>query len=168
EDMSSFVPQTLPPLTEDSSSGVNSVPSNDTTYMVPNFVGRIFTSIQENQSYSFLKITAVYKFDDKVASGLVIKQNVQPDTVVKNGQEIEFVVSKGPGKVELPDYTGMSVDEYTALLSQKNIKFEKKSEVSKDVEPNTVIRCNKAVGDKIDVENSEKVTVYYAVKKNNG
>lgn len=168
EDMSSFVPQTLPPLTEDSSSGVNSVPSNDTTYIVPNFVGRIFTSIQENQSYSFLKITAVYKFDDKVASGLVVKQNVQPDTVVKNGQEIEFVVSKGPGKVELPDYTGMSVDEYTALLSQKNIKFEKKAEVSKDVEPNTVIRCNKAVGDKIDVENSEKVTVYYAVKKNNG
>lgn len=155
---------TLPPLTEETSSGVTSVAPNDTVYIVPDFVGRIFTSIQENQSYSFLKITATYKFDDKVAAGLVIKQNVKADTEVKNGQEIEITVSKGPSKVPLPDYKDMTVDQYTALLSQKNIKFEKKAQVANDLETNMVVKCNKKVGDKIDVEKSEKVTVYYAVR----
>lgn len=158
--------QTLPPLTDETSSGVNSVAPNDTTYMVPNFVGRIFTSIQENQSYSFLKITATYKFDDNVAAGLIIKQDVDPDTEVKSGKEIELIVSKGPAKVALPDYKDMTVEQYTGLLSQKNIKFTTVPQPTSEHEVNMVIKCNKKVGDKINVEKSEKVTVYYAVKDN--
>lgn len=160
----SIVIQTLPPLTEETSSGVNSVAPNDTTYVVPNFVGRIFTSIQENQSYSFLKITATYKFDDNMAAGLVIEQDVKADTEVKTGKEIELIVSKGPSKVPLPDFKDMTLEQYTGILSQKNIKFTTVAQVNNDLEPNMVIKCNKKVGDKINVEKSEKVTVYYSVK----
>lgn len=166
EDTTSVVIQTLPPMTDETSSGVNSVAPDDTTYVVPNFVGRIFTSVQENQNYSFLKITATYKFDDKVAAGLVIKQNIDPDTEVKNGKEIELVVSKGPASVELPEFEGMTVEQYTGILSQKNIKFNTVPQPDDKHEPNMVIKCSKKVGEKINVEKSEKVTVYYAVKDN--
>ena len=133
---------------------------------LPNFVGRIFTSIQENQSYSFLKITATYKFDDKVAAGLIIEQDVKADTEVKTGKEIELIVSKGPAKVKLPDFKDMTVEQYTGILSQKNIKFSTVPTPTNEHEMNMVIKCNKKVGDEINVEKSEKVTVYYAVKDN--
>ena len=56
----------------------------------------------------------------------------------------------------------MKVDEYTAILSQKNIKFEKKEITDNAAKPGYVVKCSKKIGDKIDVEHSETVTVYYA------
>ncbi len=137
---------------------------DETIYMCPDFTNRVFASIQENASYSFLKITPKYKFDDKVASGLVISQNVKADTEVTYGTEIEIVVSKGPQEVELPEYADMKVDDYLAILSQKNIKFEKKPMPTKDVKEGYVVKCSKEVGEMVNVEKSEMVTVFFAVK----
>ncbi len=156
------VTTTTTPQTSEKPTGSNIV--DETIYICPDFTNRIFSSIQENASYSFLKITAKYKFDEKVVSGLVISQNVKPETEVTYGTEIEIVVSKGPREVALPEYTDMKVDEYLALLSQKNIKFEKKPLYSKDVKEGYVVKCSKKVGDMVNVEKSETVTVFYAVK----
>ena len=153
-----------PQTTQESSDTASSDSSADEiTYLCPTFTERLFTSIQNNTAYSYIKITAEYKFNDKVANGIVISQSIKADTEIKEGTEIKLVVSKGPSTVALPDYTGMKVDEYTAILSQKNIKFEKKETAETNgAKPGYVVKCSKKIGDKIDVENSETVTVYYA------
>ena len=146
-------------------SQVTSVESgiDEAIYLCPDFIDRLFTSIQNNTAYSYIKITAEYKFNDEVANGIVISQSIKANTEIKEGAEIKLVVSKGPSTVALPDYTGMKVDEYTAILSQKNIKFEKKETAETNgAKPGYVVKCSKKIGDKIDVEHSETVTVYYA------
>lgn len=152
---------------EVTSGDASSVSSTDEiTYICPNLEGAIYSTIQDNTRYYYLKITAEHKFNDDVPAGLVIKQSVKAGSSIKEGTEIKLTVSKGPQKVALPDYTDMRVDDYTAILSQKNIKFEKKKLESDTVREGYVVKCSKKVGESVNVEKSEKVTVYYAVKKN--
>lgn len=155
---------TAPPsVTEATTTGTtnSSDTAPDIVYGCPTFTGALFTSIQD--TYNFVKITAEYKFDDNVANGIVISQSIKPDTEITEGTEIKLVVSKGPASIALPDYNGLKVDEYTAILSQKNVKFEKKeTSDTNGVKDGYVVRCSKKVGEKVNVKDSEKVTVYYA------
>ena len=49
------------------------------------------------------------------------------------------------------------------MLSQRNVKFEKKETGDTNgVKAGYVVKCSKKVGEEVDVENSETVTVYYA------
>ncbi len=157
--------ETSAPQTSETS--VTEAPDSSTSsvspivYACPTFTGRLYTTVQN--SYDFLKITAEYKFDDKVANGVVISQSIKAETEIAEGTEIKLIVSKGPSKVALPDYTGMTVDEYTAILSQKNIKFEKRpTKAEAGMNKGDVVKCSKEIGEEVDVENSEKVTVYFA------
>ena len=154
--------------TEAPSSAPSSTSMDETIYICPDFEGCIFSSIQDNPRYSYLTITPVYEFNDKVGNGLVISQSIKPETEITSGAEIKLTISKGPQKVALPDYKNQKVDDYVALLSQKNIKFEKKSIESDTVKEGYVVKCSKKVGEEVDVGNSEKVTVYYAVKSSSG
>lgn len=149
------------PETTAATTTVSSDTMPDIVYGCPTFTGALFTSIQD--TYNFVKINAEYKFDDTVANGIVISQSIKPDTEITEGTEIKLVVSKGPSSIALPDYTGLKVDEYTAMLSQRNVKFEKKETGDTNgVKAGYVVKCSKKVGEKVDVANSETVTVYYA------
>lgn len=149
------------PETTAATTTVSSDTMPDIVYGCPTFTGALFTSIQD--TYNFVKINAEYKFDDTVANGIVISQSIKPDTEITEGTEIKLVVSKGPSSIALPDYTGLKVDEYTAMLSQRNVKFEKKETGDTNgVKAGYVVKCSKKVGEEVDVENSETVTVYYA------
>lgn len=149
------------PETTAATTTVSSYTMPDIVYGCPTFTGALFTSIQD--TYNFVKINAEYKFDDTVANGIVISQSIKPDTEITEGTEIKLVVSKGPSSIALPDYTGLKVDEYTAMLSQRNVKFEKKETGDTNgVKAGYVVKCSKKVGEKVDVANSETVTVYYA------
>lgn len=149
------------PETTAATTTVSSDTMPDIVYGCPTFTGALFTSIQD--TYNFVKINAEYKFDDTVANGIVISQSIKPDTEITEGTEIKLVVSKGPSSIALPDYTGLKVDEYTAMLSQRNVKFEKKETGDTNgVKAGYVVKCSKKVGERVDVANSETVTVYYA------
>lgn len=153
---SSSVPETTATDTT-----VSSEAAPDIVYGCPTFTGALFTSIQD--SYNFVKITAEYKFDNEAANGIVISQSIEPDTEITEGTEIKLIVSKGPESIALPDYAGLKVDQYTAILSQRNVKFEKKETTDTNgVKDGYVVRCSKKVGETVNVKDSEKVTVYYA------
>lgn len=154
--VSSSVPETTTTGTT-----VSSETAPDIVYGCPTFTGTLFTSVQN--TYSFIKISAEYKFDNEVANGIVISQSIEPDTEITDGTEIKLVVSKGPESIALPDYKGLKVDEYTAILSQRNVKFEKKETTDTNgVKDGYVVKCSKKVGETVNVKDSEKVTVYYA------
>lgn len=157
EEISSLPESSEESSVEETSATESSV--DEIIYLCPEFTGRLFTSVQNNARYSYLKITAEYKFDDSVANGLIISQSIKKDTEVKEGTELKLIVSKGPSTVPLPSFKDKTKDEYVAMLSKLNIKYEIAEEKSADVPAGYVIKCSKDVGTKVNVEKSEVVTI---------
>jgi beta-lactam-binding protein with PASTA domain/tRNA A-37 threonylcarbamoyl transferase component Bud32 len=68
-----------------------------------------------------LKVKPTEKFNEKVAEGRIISQQPNPGTVHR-GDTINFVVSKGPPLVDVPDVTGMRVDDAKRILHAAGFK----------------------------------------------
>ncbi len=159
-ELTSSVVSSQPESSTAESSDVSFVP--EVTYICPNFEGNLISNINENERYSYLNITVKYEFNNDVGNGFVIEQSVEAGTEIKEGKEITLTVSKGPRTVPLPDYKDKTSEQYVAILSQNNIKYETKEIESDEVPKGYVVKCSKAVGESVDVEHSESVTVYYA------
>ena len=79
---------------------------------------------------NILTFVPTYVYSDEYESGKMFDQSIPAGTVVPTGTTIEITVSKGPSKVPLPDYDGMSSEKYTAELSKLNIKYSVETERS--------------------------------------
>lgn len=137
----------------------------ETLYVIPDFKNRLYTSIKDNEKYSYLTIEVTYKYNNDYSAGMVYAQDVPQGNEVISGTKITLTVSKGPSEVALPDYSGKNLDEYIEILKKANIKFEKKTIESDKVDVGYVVKCSVDVGKKVNIEKGETVTVYYAVKK---
>ena len=111
---------------------------------------------------NILTFVPTYVYSDEYESGKMFDQSIPAGTVVPTGTTIEITVSKGPSKVPLPDYDGMSSDKYTAELSKLNIKYSVETERSNAAETGNVARCSIEIGDLVDVENNQEIIVYIA------
>ncbi len=160
-------PVTVPTVT----SAEESVSVSETTasaqgggYVLPNFEGAFYTTVSTNPQYSYLVFQATFDFSSEYKSGQIISQTVPEGTVVQSGTEIGVIVSKGPEKLPLPDYTGKKVEDYVKELSDSGIKYRIEEEITDETEEGLVARCSKEIGEDVMVAVSEEVVVYLAVK----
>ncbi len=160
-------PVTVPTVT----SAEESVSVSETTasaqgggYVLPNFEGAFYTTVSTNPQYSYLVFQATFDFSSEYKSGQIISQTVPEGTVVQSGTEIGVIVSKGPEKLPLPDYTGKKVEDYVKELSDSGIKYRIEEEITDETEEGLVARCSKEIGEDVMVAVSEEVVVYVAVK----
>lgn len=174
-DNSSSVPPTEEAVTtEESSSVTESTTTTQTepqsepepvvtgdTLILPNFNGESY-NVKVEDYKDMLTFVPTYVYTDEYPSGQMFGQSIAADTEVSIGTTVEINVSKGPSKVELPDYAGMTGEKYTAELSKNNIKYSVKTERSNDVETGHVLRCSVDVGEDVDVENNQEIIVYIA------
>lgn len=133
-------------------------------YILPDFRGGFFTTVSTSPQYAYLIFNPTYVFNSEYAAGQIIDQDIEPQTPVFSGTEINVTVSKGPEKVPLPSYSGMTAEEYAAKLSELGIKYRTEEEESSEVEEGCVVRCSKNEGESVDVAGSEEIVVYVAVK----
>ena len=131
------------------------------TLKMPNFTGRSYD--YEVERYKN-KITFVptYIYSDEYPNGQMFDQSIPENTDVTTGVTVEVTVSKGPSKVSLPDFAGMTSEKYTAELSKLNIKYSVETERSNDAPTGNVAHCSVDVGDLVDVENNQEIIVYIA------
>lgn len=160
-------PVTVPTVT----SAEESVSVSETTayaqgggYVLPNFEGAFYTTVSTNPQYSYLVFQATFDFSSEYKSCQIISQTVPEGTVVQSGTEIGVIVSKGPEKLPLPDYTGKKVEDYVKELSDSGIKYRIEEEITDETEEGLVARCSKEIGEDVMVAVSEEVVVYVAVK----
>ncbi len=132
------------------------------TLIVPDFRNRKVDSLSDYNDKLVFKIS--YDYSETYAKDMIFKQSIEPQTTVEKDTEIAITVSKGPKKVKLPDYTGMKEKEYSKALTELGIKFEVKSFKTNDVKKGYVAKCSKEIGELVDVEKAEIVTVYIAEK----
>lgn len=169
------IPENTTARTTASTPALNTVPAETSAnepvtasqgggYVLPDFEGTFFTTVSTNNQYSYLIFNATYDFSDEFKAGQIISQSIPKETVVQSGTEINVVVSKGPEKLPLPDYTEKTVEDYVKELSELGIKYRIEEEITDEVEEGMVAQCSKEIGEDIFVADSEEVVVYSAVK----
>lgn len=143
------------------SSSTVSEPIADT--YVPDFTDAIYELAVKKYEGTFVFVPT-YVYSDEFSAGIMFDQSVEAGTMVARGEQIKIKVSKGPGTVALPDYTGKTEAEYVQELADNNIKYDVKTEKSNEVPTGTVLRCSKEIGDTVivETERAETVIVYIA------
>lgn len=146
------------------------------TLILTNFNGESY-NVKVEDYKDKLTFVPTYVYNDEYPSGQMFGQSIPAGTEVSIGTTVEINVSKGPSKVELPDYAGKTGEKYTAELSKNNIKYSVKTERSNDVETGHVLRCSivddvnhrEIIVDMedgkevyVDVENNQEIIVYIA------
>ena len=128
---------------------------------MPDFSGRSYDYETERYGSTFTFVPK-YEYSDTYANGLMYDQSIEAGKEVTAGITVVVKVSKGPSRVALPDYTGQTPDKYIAELSKLNIKYSVTTERSNEAEDGYVFKCSVEIGDLVDVENGQEVTVYCA------
>ncbi len=103
---------------------------------MPNLVGYHYEDVAESSTFlGWLVIEPEYVFNDKVEKGLIMEQSINPGDKFKTGDTVIVTVSKGPEKVEVPDYmltsySSYKYEEYFELLESLGIEYEPLPEVN--------------------------------------
>lgn len=110
------------------------------------------------------------EYSDSVAEGYVIRTNPNAGAQKKENSKIDLVVSKGPSTFEMPDYTGMSIEDAendlktNYKLSSKLISVEEVE--TNEIEPGIVIAQSPAAGQKYDLTSNTKVVLKVSKESN--
>ena len=94
------------------------VPQN----LVPNFIGMDYTQVQNNREYTSMYLFYVTEeYSDTAPAGQIIQQEPSADTVLKAGETIQLVVSKGPQMAEMPNIIGFTEDGAVKELEARGL-----------------------------------------------
>ena len=95
------------------------VPQN----LVPNFIGMDYTQVQNNREYTSMYLFYVTEeYSDTAPAGQIIQQEPSADTVLKAGETIRLVVSKGPQMAEMPNIIGFTQDSAVKELEARGLQ----------------------------------------------
>ena len=94
------------------------VPQN----LVPNFIGMDYTQVQNNREYTSMYLFYVTEeYSDTAPAGQIIQQEPSADAVLKAGETIRLVVSKGPQMAEMPNIIGFTQDGAVKELEARGL-----------------------------------------------
>jgi serine/threonine-protein kinase len=125
--------------------------SDKATIAVPSITGK--TEAQARTTLDQYKLSAgdvTQESSDTVPEGQVVSQSPPEGTKLREGDPVDFVVSSGKGEVEVPDLTGMTVDQATKALQDQGLKLGKQTESdSPDQRKGRVISTSPSTGESV-------------------
>ena len=134
------------------------VPQN----LVPNFIGMDYTQVQNNREYTSMYLFYVTEeYSDTAPAGQIIQQEPSADTVLKAGETIRLVVSKGPQMAEMPNIIGFTQDGAVKDLEARGLVASCFMVVNDgSYASGCVVRTSEEPGTKVEV--GTVITVYIA------
>ena len=106
------------------------------SFKIPNVKGIDKISAKAIIEQNGLELSNVTEeFSDSVASGIVISQDPIENSLVKKGDKVNLVISKGKEVklTKVPNLNGLSLDEAEGVLQNANLKLgDKKEKVTND------------------------------------
>ena len=134
------------------------VPQN----LVPNFIGMDYTQVQNNREYTSMYLFYVTEeYSDTAPAGQIIQQEPSADTVLKAGETIRLVVSKGPQMAEMPKIIGFTQDGAVKELEARGLVASCFMVVNDgSYASGCVVRTSEEPGTKVEV--GTVITVYIA------
>lgn len=93
--------------------------------VVPDLIGMTRAAAESKILGENLVVGSIFEdYDETIPINIVMKQNPQPGIEVKEGTNVDFLISKGPyPKSTVPDLIGRTIAEATALLEAANLKL---------------------------------------------
>ena len=90
--------------------------------LVPSFIGMDYAQVQNNREYTSMYLFYVTEeYSDTAPAGQIIQQEPSADTVLKAGETIRLVVSKGPQMAEMPNIIGFTQDGAVKELEARGL-----------------------------------------------
>ena len=134
------------------------VPQN----LVPNFIGMDYTQVQNNRDYTSMYLFyGTEEYSDTAPAGQIIQQEPSADTVLKAGETIRLVVSKGPQMAEMPNIIGFTQDGAVKELEARGLVASCFMVVNDgSYASGCVVRTSEEPGTKVEV--GTVITVYIA------
>ena len=134
------------------------VPQN----LVPNFIGMDYTQVQNNREYTSMYLFYVTEeYSETAPAGQIIQQEPSADTVLKAGETIRLVVSKGPQMAEMPNIIGFTQDSAVKELEARGLVASCFMVVNDgSYASGCVVRTSEEPGTKVEV--GTVITVYIA------
>ena len=130
--------------------------------LVPNFIGMDYTQVQNNREYTSMYLFYVTEeYSDTAPAGQIIQQEPSADTVLKAGETIQLVVSKGPQMAEMPNIIGFTQDGAVKELEARGLVASCFMVVNDgSYASGCVVRTSEESGTKVEV--GTVITVYIA------
>ena len=130
--------------------------------LVPNFIGMDYTQVQNNREYTSMYLFYVTEeYSDTAPAGQIIQQEPSADTVLKAGETIQLVVSKGPQMAEMPNIIGFTQDGAVKELEARGLVASCFMVVNDgSYASGCVVRTSEEPGTKVEV--GTVITVYIA------
>ena len=145
---------------DDDNTEVTAISTDETTEEIQtntmiNLVGLYQTAAEEQlKSEGFTNYTFETQTSDTVETGYVIDQSVAEGTEITLDEEIIVYVSAGKETTTVPDVVGLTDDQATTMIEEKNLKVTHGYEYSDTVEKDHVIYTDPTAGTEI-AEGSE-------------
>jgi serine/threonine-protein kinase len=116
-------------------------------YAVPQVAGDTVADATSAITDSSLTVgTQTQAYDATTPAGRVVTTNPAPSQLLKRGQAVALVVSKGPAPVPVPSVTGKSLDDATSALGKLGFKVTSTQDYSKTVAQGAVISATPRSG----------------------
>ena len=119
-------------------------------YEVPQMAG--MTPEEASAALAKAKLTlgeVKERFDSTMATGLVVASEPASGEVLKPGEAVALIVSKGPKPVVVPDVTGRAFDEVKAELEGLGLVVKKTKDYSRDVPEGLVVSSDPIAGNEV-------------------
>ena len=126
---------------------------------VPDVIGRQETEAKFMLGQKQLRAEIEYVFNNRVAKGLVIKQDPMAGTRVKEGRIVRLTVSRGEEELTVPDFHKMLLSDAEKLAEEMGLRIRVTSEYSDDVAKDQIIDQEPPAGAKVSTGNLIKLFV---------
>ena len=137
--------------------------------VMPNFIGRMKTDVENNVQYSEFNIVFEEENNNDYVAGMIFEQSVKYKTEVEKGTTVVLKVSKGPEKIPMPACIGKDVSEVSAMLTELGISFQLIPNYSAEYEYNIVYDQSVEAESEVTVgDRMTKVYIYYGALEGGG
>ena len=114
---------------------------------VPNLIGRTMDEVSQEMSQQNISLIVMFEeYRDDYDKGVIIYQTYLEGAVIESGSRIEVVVSSGRRMVEVPDLTGLIINDAISILTGLGLHHEENYEYIDSVDILRIIRQD-PVGD---------------------
>jgi serine/threonine-protein kinase len=134
---------------------------NGESIIVPNFVGKTYTELQENSQYSDYNFVVELKSSETHEAGKVISQDPKDGRKIRKTQKITIVVSKGPDLQEIPKVDNLDLTTAKQVLKSAGFTWEVKYQTHNEIVSGNVITTNPEYGGKVAY--GSKIDIYVSL-----
>ena len=131
-------------------------------YSVPDFTGKYYSEIVENEEYSrFNFVIKAQEYSDKFERGAVCAQSVAAGSDVEKNTTVELTISLGSKEIKIANVVGLTEDKAKIELMKQGFLYNNIEVVPKydaDREPGIVLEQDPKYGSSVSTE--IKVTIY--------